>query len=122
MEAVVTEEASEVDVPTQEEVVEEVTEIEDPDPEPEISQDLSNALSQMFSNSGGGGSEGQQEGVGNSGAEDGKIEGAGVVSGDFGTVSLRGHQLGNPASSKPDEKGYRMKIYVDKSGKVTDAI
>lgn len=124
VEAVVTEEASEVDVPTQEEVVEEVTEVEDPDPEPEISQDLSNALSQMFSNSGGGGSEGQQQGVGNSGAEDGKIEGAGVVSGDFGDSFLEGGtMIGEPSlDRKPDEEGViRMKIYVDKSGKVTDA-
>ena len=54
VEAIETQEVSDVDVPTQEEPVETPTEVEDPDPEPEISQDLSNALSQMFNNSGGG--------------------------------------------------------------------
>lgn len=125
VEAVVTEEASEVDVPTQEEVVEEVTEVEDPDPEPEISQDLSNALSQMFNNSGGGGSEGQQQGVGNSGAEDGKIEGAGVVSGEDiqGQLLDGGQMIGKPTlDRKPTAEGIvRMKVYVDKTGKVTEA-
>lgn len=124
VEAVVTEASSEVDVPTQEEVVEEVTEVEETDPDPEISQDLSNALSQLFNNSGGGGSEGEQSGVGNSGAEDGKIEGAGVVSGDFGDSFLEGGtMIGEPnLDRKPDEEGVvRMKIYVDKSGAVTDA-
>ena len=124
VEAVETQEASEVDVPTQEEVVETPTEVETPDPEPEISQDLSNALSQMFNNSGGGGSEGQQQGVGNSGAEDGKIEGAGVVTGEFGDSFLEGGtMIGEPnLDRKPDEEGVvRMKIYVDKGGNVTSA-
>ena len=124
VEAVETQEASEVDVPTQEEVVETPTEVEDPDPEPEISQDLANAFNAFNTNSGGGGSDGAQQGTGNSGAEDGKIEGAGVVSGEFGDSFLEGGtMIGEPnLDRKPDEEGVvRMKIYVDKSGKVTDA-
>ena len=122
VETIETQEVSEVDVPTQEEPVETPTEVEDPDPE--ISDDLSNALNQMFSNSGGGGSEGQQQGTGNSGAEDGQIEGTGVVSGEFGDSFLEGGTMvGEPnLDRKPDEEGVvRMKIYVDKSGAVTDA-
>ena len=122
VETVETQEVSEVDVPTQEEPVETPTEVEAP--EPEISNDLSNAMSQMFSNSGGGGSEGQQQGTGNSGAEDGQIEGTGVVSGEFGDSFLEGGtMIGEPnLDRKPDEEGVvRMKIYVDKSGAVKDA-
>jgi len=122
VETVETQDASDVDVPTQEEPVETPTEVTDP--EPQISNDLSNALNQLFSNSGGGGSEGQQQGTGNSGAEDGQIEGTGVVSGEFGDSFLEGGtMIGEPnLDRKPDEEGIvRMKIYVDKSGAVTDA-
>ncbi len=122
VETIETQDVSEVDVPTQEEPVETVTEVEDPDPV--ISDDLSNALNQMFSNSGGGGSEGQQQGIGNSGAQDGQIEGTGVVSGEFGDSFLEGGTMvGEPnLDRKPNEEGVvRMKIYVDKSGTVTDA-
>ena len=122
VETIETQDVSEVDVPTQEEPVETVTEVEDPDPV--ISDDLSNALNQMFSNSGGGGSEGQQQGTGNSGAQDGQIEGTGVVSGEFGDSFLEGGTMvGEPnLDRKPNEEGVvRMKIYVDKSGTVTDA-
>lgn len=124
VEAIETQEVSDVDVPTQEEPVETPTEVEDPDPEPEISQDLSNALSQMFNNSGGGGSEGQQQGTGNAGVEDGKIEGAGVVSGlATGELADGGKMIGDPTlDRKPTAEGVvRMKVYVDKSGKVTEA-
>lgn len=124
VEAVETQETSEVDMPTQEEVAEVPTEVEDPDPEPEISQELSNAFSQMLSNSGGGGSEGQQQGVGNAGADDGKIEGAGVVSGlATGELLDGGKMIGDPTlERKPTEEGIvRMKVYVDKTGKVTEA-
>ena len=122
VEAVETQEASEVDVPTQEEPVETPTEVEEP--EPTISDNLANAFNQMFNNSGGGGSEGEQQGTGNSGAEDGQIQGTGVVSGEFGNSFLEGGtMIGEPnLDRKPDEEGVvRMKIYVDKSGKVTDA-
>ena len=122
VETIETQDVSEVDVPTQEEPVETVTEVEDPDPV--ISDDLSNALNQMFSNSGGGGYEGQQQGTGNSGAQDGQIEGTGVVSGEFGDSFLEGGTMvGEPnLDRKPNEEGVvRMKIYVDKSGTVTDA-
>ncbi|MDG1380944.1 MAG: hypothetical protein P8P45_02090 [Flavobacteriales bacterium] len=124
IETVETQEVSEVEVPTQEEVVEEVTEVEAPDPEPEISNDLSNALSQMFSNSGGGGSEGADSGTGNSGTEDGKIEGSGVVSGEpTGELLDGGKMIGKPnLNGKPQSEGVvRMKVYVDKNGTVTEA-
>jgi len=120
VETVETEEASEVDVPTQEEPVENPTEVEDP--EPQVSDDLANAMQNMFGNSGGGGSDGQQEGTGNSGAEEGQIEGTGVVSGDFGNSFLEGGtMIGDPTlDRKPEDKGVvRIKIYVDKSGTVT---
>ena len=122
VETVETQEVSEVDVPTQEEPVETPTEVTDP--EPQISNDLSNALNQLFSNSGGGGSEGQQQGTGNSGAEDGQIEGTGVVSGPIrGELLDGGQMIGKPTlDRKPTAEGVvRMKVYVDKSGNVTEA-
>jgi len=120
VETVETQDNSEVDVPTQEEPVETPTEVEEP--EPTISDNLANAFNQMFNNSGGGGSEGEQQGTGNSGAEDGQIQGTGVVSGEFGNSFLEGGtMIGEPnLDRKPDEEGVvRMKIYVDKTGKVT---
>jgi len=124
VETVETQETSEVDLPTQEEVVETPTEVEDPDPDPQIDQDLANAFN-VFNNSGGGGSEGQQQGVGNSGADDGKIEGAGVVSGEDieGALLDGGKMIGDPTlDRKPTEEGIvQMRVYVDKAGRVVEA-
>ena len=122
VEAVETQEASEVDVPTQEEV-ETPTEVEDPDPDPRFPRPLQRVQPDV-----------QQQRrrrfrrpaacTGNSGAEDGKIEGAGVVSGlATGELLDGGKMIGDPTlDRKPTEEGIvRMKVYVDKSGKVTEA-
>ena len=120
-EEIVTEEVSEMVVPT-EEVEEEVVE-EVPVEEPVRTSAGANLIN-AFASSGGGGSEGDTEGTGNQGAEDGKIEGAGVVTGDFGTASLNGGSLVNAPrlSEKPKREGVvRMKIIVDSSGNVKSA-
>ena len=114
IEEIVTEESSEMSVP----IAEEVEEV--PIEEPVRTSAGANLIS-VFASSGGGGSEGDSEGVGNQGAEDGKIEGSGVVTGDFGSASLNGGSLVNPPrlTEKPKRDGVvRMKIIVDSSGKV----
>ena len=114
IEEIVTEESSEMSVP----IAEEVEEV--PKEEPVRTSAGANLIS-VFASSGGGGSEGDSEGVGNQGAEDGKIEGSGVVTGDFGSASLNGGSLVNPPrlTEKPKRDGVvRMKIIVDSSGKV----
>lgn len=116
-EEIVIEESSEMSVP----IAEEVEEV--PIEEPVRTSAGANLIS-VFASSGGGGSEGDSEGVGNQGAEDGKIEGSGVVTGDFGSASLNGGSLVNPPrlTEKPKRDGVvRMKIIVDSSGKVVTA-
>ena len=116
-EEIVTEESSEMSVS----IAEEVEEV--PIEEPVRTSAGANLIS-AFASSGGGGSEGDSEGVGNQGAEDGKIEGSGVVTGDFGSASLNGGSLVNPPrlTEKPKRDGVvRMKIIVDSSGKVVTA-
>lgn len=116
-EEIVIEESSEMSVP----IAEEVEEV--PIEEPVRTSAGANLIS-VFASSGGGGSEGDSEGVENQGAEDGKIEGSGVVTGDFGSASLNGGSLVNPPrlTEKPKRDGVvRMKIIVDSSGKVVTA-
>jgi len=116
-EEIVVEESSEMSVP----IAEEVEEV--PIEEPVRTSAGANLIS-VFASSGGGGSEGDSEGLGNQGAEDGKIEGSGVVTGDFGSASLNGGSLVNPPrlTEKPKRDGVvRMKIIVDSSGKVLTA-
>ena len=119
-EEIVTEESSELSVSVEEEVedLDEVT-VEEP-----VRTSAGANLISAFASFGGGGSEGDSEGVGNQGAEDGKIEGSGVVSGDFGSASLNGGSLLNPPrlTEKPKRDGVvRMKIIVDSGGKVLTA-
>ena len=60
----------------------------------------------------------------NRGDEEGKIDGSGVVSGDFGNASLNGGSLVNAPQlkEKPKREGeIRMNIIVDSSGKVISA-
>ena len=121
-EEVVTQEQSEVSVPTAPEPV------KDPDPEPEPERTVDSRLSNAFSalaQSGGGGSEGASEqGTGNEGAEDAKIDGRGVVSGADGDFDLDGGSIiGRPIQNEtPRKEGVvRVKILVDKNGKVTSA-
>ena len=119
-EEIVIEESSEMSVP----IAEEVEEVEEVPIEEPVRTSAGAKLISAFASSGGGGSEGDSEGVGNQGAEDGKIEGSGVVTGDFGSASLNGGSLVNPPrlTEKPKRDGVvRMKIIVDSSGKVVTA-
>lgn len=93
-------------------------------PEPTVSNNLSDALSQINS-SGGGGSDGQNGGTGNVGNTSGHIDGKGVFGDGEGGWDLTGRGLvGKPVSSeKPLEDGtVVVNIYVDKSGNVTKAV
>ena len=118
-EEVVTQEVSDVSVPDEvkEEVVEKVVE-----EKPKIS--IGAALVSNNAASGGGGSQGETQGIGDQGDEDGKIEGSGVVTGDFGSAYLDGAGMLSPPSlnEKPAEEGLiRMKIVVNSEGKVISA-
>ena len=120
-EHVVTQETSEVSIPVEETDKEEDKKIDEPEP-----VRVSAAANLIRSNaaSGGGGSQGNSSGVGNQGDEDGKIDGSGVVSGDFGNASLNGGSLINAPrlKEKPKREGeIRMNIIVDSSGKVISA-
>jgi len=118
-EQVVTQEISEVVVP--EEIIEE--EVEEPVEETPRESAGANLIANNAS-TGGGGSQGESEGVGNQGDEDGQIDGAGVVFGDFGTFSLKGGSMISPPqlSEKPLKSGtVRINIVVDASGRVISA-
>tara|TARA_Y100000589_G_scaffold332282_1_gene391126 strand:- start:2380 stop:3165 length:786 start_codon:yes stop_codon:yes gene_type:complete len=120
-EEIITAEKSEVVVPTEEveEVIEEVT-VKEP-----IRTSAGANLINAFASSGGGGSEGETEGMGNQGAEDGKIEGSGVVTGDDYSAYLDGATMTSPPrlDEKPTEEGLiRMKIVVNSDGKVISSI
>ena len=115
-EQVVTQEISEVVVP------EESIEVEEPVEEPPRESAGANLIANHASI--GGGSQGDGEGVGNQGDEDGQIDGAGVVFGDFGTFSLKGGSMISPPqlSEKPLKSGtVRINIVVDASGRVISA-
>jgi len=117
-EQVVTQETSELVVP--EEVEEDREEVVEETPRVSAGANLitNNA------SSGGGGSQGESEGVGNQGDEDGQIDGAGVVFGKFGSASLNGGSMISPPrlSEKPLESGtVRINIIVDASGNVKSA-
>jgi len=119
-EEIVTQEISEIVIPVQPtEVVEEKPVVE---PEPVRVSAAANLI-RSDAASGGGGSQGSSEGVGNQGDEDGKIEGSGVVSGDFGDFSLDGDLVNAPRLlEKPKKKGViRVNIIVDSNGKVLSA-
>ena len=122
VEEVVTQVESEVSVPSNPDPVS--TPEPDPEPERQLNSRLSNAFNAL-AQSGGGGSEGAAEsGSGNEGADDGRIDGRGVVSGDNGDFSLDGGKIkGYPIQEEtPHMEGVvRVKIVVDKYGKVTSA-
>jgi hypothetical protein len=121
-EEVVTQESSEVAAPSQPEPVEEPD--PEPDPEPTVSSALSNRLGALASS--GGGSQGEsEEGAGNEGNDDGRIEGRGVVSGEDGEWALEGgERIGKPMlDESPRREGVvRVDIIVDKAGNVTSAL
>jgi len=120
-EEVVTQEESEVAI---QEVVEEVEEEEPTVEEPERESQGANLISQ-FAASGGGGSQGDSEGVGNQGAEDGRIEGTGVVTGDYFEAGLGDGSMmveGPVLDETPFKEGnVRVKITVDSKGNVIRA-
>jgi hypothetical protein len=120
-EEVVTQSESEMVIPiSKDEEVEE----KPVEQEPERISAAANLIRSNSASSGGGGSEGSSEGVGNQGDEDGKIDGSGVVSGDFGNASLNGGSLVNAPrlKEKPQQEGeIRIKIIVDSNGKVISA-
>jgi outer membrane biosynthesis protein TonB len=121
VENVATQEESEIELPVQEETPVDPEPIEDPDPE--VSSQLANAFG-AFTQSGGGGTQGENDGTGNEGVDDGKVEGRGVVTGDFGESLLEGGQMiGDPNLDElPEQEGVvRMIITVNKAGQVTDS-
>ena len=92
--------------------------------EPVRTSEAANLIRSNSASNGGGGSDGSSSGVGDQGNEDGKIDGSGVVSGDFGNASLNGGSLVNrpQLKEKPKREGeIRMNIVVDASGKVISA-
>jgi outer membrane biosynthesis protein TonB len=97
-----------------------------PKPDPKPSNALSDALGNMTSSNGGGGSDGNNSGVGNEGDQNGQIGGSGVVQGD---LDSKGFSLGTRGqSAKPDindsfdEEGTVMvDILVNQNGKVVSA-
>ena len=101
----------------------------DPKPEPEPEPEREDRTAHLFRNpgaqsAGGGGSQGETSGVGNEGDEAGKIEGRGLVSGDFGDAMLRGGtMIGEPKlDEKPRQEGsVQINIVVDASGSVIQA-
>ncbi|PCJ80658.1 MAG: hypothetical protein COA49_07440 [Bacteroidetes bacterium] len=119
-EDIATQAESEMVVPADKEEVEE-TVVENI---PERVSAAANLIKSSSASSGGGGSQGNTDGVGNQGDEEGKIDGSGVVSGDFGNASLNGGSLVNAPrlKEKPQQEGeIRIKIVVDSNGKVISA-
>ncbi|MBT6163086.1 MAG: hypothetical protein HOH92_05245 [Crocinitomicaceae bacterium] len=124
VEEVVTQESSEVAAPSQPDPVKEPE--PEPEPEPTASPALTNRLSALHS-SGGGGSQGEAEdGTGNEGKDDGRIDGRGVVSGNNDDAYLDDGAvlIGKPMQDEnPRIEGVvRVDIIVDKNGSVTSAI
>ena len=121
---VVTQQNSEVAVPSNPNSVKPTEPDKQPEPERQVNSRLSNAFNAL-SQSGGGGSEGASEsGKGNEGAENGRIDGRGVVTGNEGDYVLNGGRIvGFPIQEEiPHAEGVvRVKIVVDKHGKVTAA-
>lgn len=120
-EEVVTQEQSEISIPVEKPKEDiEIPVVE----EPVRTSEAANLIRSNSASNGGGGSEGTSSGVGDQGNEDGKIDGAGVVSGDFGNASLNGGSLVNrpQLKEKPKREGeIRMNIVVDANGKVISA-
>lgn len=122
---IVTQSMSEVSIPTEPISADKTPEPAEPEPERTVTSALSNALSSLPSSGGGGSSGESDQGVGNEGAETGKIDGKGVVSGDDGDWALEGggNRIGKPIlDEKPQQEGViRVNIIVDKSGAVVSA-
>ena len=120
-EEIVTQEISEITIPVQQTEVEEEKPVVEPEP---VRVSAAANLIRSDAASGGGGSQGSSEGIGNQGDEDGKIDGSGVVSGDSFDASLNDDSLVNAPrlKEKPKKKGVvRINIIVDSNGKVLSA-
>ena len=120
-EEIVTQEISEITIPVQQTEVEEEKPVVEPEP---VRVSAAANLIRSDAASGGGGSQGSSEGIGNQGDEDGKIDGSGVVSGDSFDASLNDGSLVNAPrlKEKPKKKGVvRINIIVDSNGKVLSA-
>lgn len=94
-----------------------------PDPEPTVSKGLDNILNKINEGQGGGPSDGQSQGTGNSGNPNGDIDGKGVVQGEGIGWALSGRGLeGKPRLSEdPTEEGrVVLDIYVDRQGNVIE--
>jgi len=117
-EAIETQTDSEISAPTSTEETE--TEEEPEEAEPSASSDLIKAI-EDFTKSGGGGTDGEDDEVGNEGNEDGNIEGSSVVGtnegieGDLGDRGL----IGKPSISPTEEGKVVLIVYVDRSGRIT---
>jgi outer membrane biosynthesis protein TonB len=92
-------------------------------PKPKPSQELQNAMENVFTSPKGGGSEGEDDkGPGNTGRPDGSPSGKGVMGGSGNNWELagRGYNGGATVTEKPNEEGkVVLNIWVDKNGKVT---
>ncbi|MCB0791472.1 MAG: hypothetical protein H6595_08185 [Flavobacteriales bacterium] len=90
--------------------------------EPQVSDQLSNALNSWGQGGGGNSGEGTSQTPGNAGVQTGVPEGLGTFHGDGWSVSLGGRGLvkGPNISDKPSEAGkVVLNIFVDRGGKVT---
>lgn len=119
-EEIVTQDQSEASVPTST-TTETTQEPEPAEEEQQVSSGLSSILDKINDSSGGGGSEGQNEGTGNEGDPGGQIDGTGVVQGDGIGWSLAGRgMLGEPKLNEtPTEEGIVvLNIYVNRKGEV----
>ncbi len=117
-EEIVTQDQSDVSVPTGSE---ESTQEEPTEEEQEVSDGLNSILDRINDSSGGGGSEGDSEGTGNEGDPNGQIDGKGVVQGEGIGWSLAGRGMqGSPKLEEdPTEEGIVvLTIYVNRTGKV----
>lgn len=118
VEEAVTQEESPVSTPAETTPVQEST----PEPEPTISEDLSQALENIWNTPSGGGSQGNTGGAGNQGSPDGG-PGKGVLGGGQGDWELAGRGLVSGYSIKDtkEEGNVVLDITVDRQGNVISA-
>lgn len=124
VEEVATDETSDVAVPSEEESqpVQEVIEpVEEVPEEPQITDQLSDALNALSQPSGGG-SQGDTEGEGDQGNPEG-TEGKGALGGGSGSWQLDGRSMlggyGTKITDTKEEGTVVLNIWVDQNGKVT---
>lgn len=118
VEEAVTQEESPVSAPTETQPAPQPV----PDPEPTISDDLSQALQNIWNTPAGGGSSGSTEGPGNQGSPDGG-PGKGVLGGGQGEWELAGRGLvsGFAIKDTKEEGTIVLDITVDRQGNVLTA-